>query len=167
MNRENGFTLVELMITLVIAAILLTVAVPSFNTTIKDNRLITDANQLVSSLALARSEAVKHGRTATVCVSSDQATCTGETDWTLGWMAWVDVDGNGNLDAGEERDFVDAFPGNSVTFTSADSAIVFTAQGAATATVTLDLCDDRAGETGRRINISNTGRASTTNLGCA
>ena len=167
MNRENGFTLVELMITLVIAAILLTVAVPSFNTTIRDNRLITDANQLVSSLALARSEAVKHGRTATVCVSSDQATCTGETDWTLGWMAWVDVDGNGNLDAGEERGFVGAFPGNSVTFTSADSQVVFTAQGAATATVTLDLCDDRAGETGRRINISNTGRASTTNLGCA
>jgi type IV fimbrial biogenesis protein FimT len=167
MNRENGFTLVELMITLVIAAILLTVAVPSFNTTIKDNRLITDANRLVSSLALARSEAVKHGRTATVCVSSDQATCTGETDWTLGWMVWVDVDGDTNLDAGEERGFIDAFPGNSVTFAGGAAQIQFTAQGAATANVTLDLCDDRAGETGRRINISNTGRANTSNLVCA
>jgi type IV fimbrial biogenesis protein FimT len=167
MNRENGFTLVELMITLVIAAILLTVAVPSFNTTIKDNRLITDANRLVSSLALARSEAVKHGRTATVCVSSDQATCTGETDWTLGWMVWVDVDGDTNLDASEERGFIDAFPGNSVTFAGGAAQIQFTAQGAATANVTLDLCDDRAGETGRRINISNTGRANTSNLVCA
>ena len=101
MNRENGFTLIELMVTLAIAAILLTVAIPSFNTTIKNNRLITDANRLVSSVGLARSEAVKHGRTATVCVSSDQATCTGETDWTLGWMVWVDVNRNAVLDAGE------------------------------------------------------------------
>lgn len=167
MNRENGFTLIELMVTLAIAAILLTVAVPSFNTTIKDNRLITDANRLVSSLALARSESVKLSRTATVCVSSDQATCTGETNWALGWMVWVDVNGNANLDAGEERGFVDSFPGNSVTFTSADTSIGFTAQGAAAANVTLDLCDDRAGETGRRITISNTGRANTSNLGCA
>jgi type IV fimbrial biogenesis protein FimT len=166
MNRENGFTLVELLVTLVIAAILLTVAVPSFNTTIKDNRLITDANRLVSSLALARSEAVKHGRTATVCVSSDQASCTGELDWALGWMVWVDVDGDAVFDAGEERGFVDAFPGNGVTFTSAASTIAFTAQGAATAVVTLDLCDDRAGETGRRISISRAGRAATANLAC-
>ena len=166
MNRENGFTLIELMITLVIAVILLTVAVPSFNTTIKDNRLITDANRLVSSLSLARSEAVKHGRTATVCVSSDQATCTGETNWALGWMVWVDANGDTNLDAGEERGFVAAFPGNSVTFTSGASQIQFTAQGTATATATLNLCDDRAGETGRRIAISAAGRANTSNLGC-
>jgi len=167
MNRENGFTLIELMVTLAIAAILLTVAIPSFNTTIKNNRIVTDANRLVSTIGLARSEAVKLGRTATVCVSADQATCTGETDWTLGWMVWVDANGNAVLDAGEERGFVDAFPGNSVTFTSAASQIQFTSQGAATAAVTLDLCDDRAGETGKRINVSNTGRASTTDLGCA
>ncbi|MFZ0467608.1 MAG: GspH/FimT family pseudopilin [Thiogranum sp.] len=167
MNRENGFTLIELMVTLAIAGILLTVAIPSFNTTIKNNRIVTDANRLVSTIGLARSEAVKLGRTATVCVSADQATCTGETDWTLGWMVWVDANGNAALDAGEERGFVDAFPGNSVTFTSAASQIQFTSQGAATAAVTLDLCDDRAGETGRRINVSNTGRAATGDLGCA
>jgi len=167
MNRENGFTLIELMVTLAIAAILLTVAIPSFNTTIKNNRIVTDANRLVSTIGLARSEAVKLGRTATVCVSADQATCTGETDWTLGWMVWVDANGNAVLDAGEERGFVDAFPGNSVTFTSAASQIQFTSQGAATAAVTLDLCDDRVGETGRRINVSNTGRANTSDLGCA
>ncbi|MCG6866333.1 MAG: GspH/FimT family pseudopilin [Thiogranum sp.] len=167
MNRENGFTLVELIVTLAIAAILMTVAVPSFMTTIKNNRLITDANRLVSSVGLARSEAIKQGRTATVCVSADQATCTGETDWTLGWMVWVDVNGNAAFDAGEERGFAAAFPGNGVTFTSGASQIQFTPQGAATAAATLDLCDDRAGETGRRINVSNTGRASTTNLGCA
>lgn len=173
MNRQHGFTLIELMITLGIAAILLTVAVPGFNTTIKNNRLITHTNLLVSSISLARSEAVKHGRTATVCVSSDQATCTAETNWELGWMVWVDLNTNNQPDAGEERRFIQAFP-QSTTLTSAVSRLNFTAQGAAandaTSGATLDLCDNRAGETGRQIGISATGRTSTTSTfipGCA
>lgn len=161
MNRENGFTLVELMITLAIAALLLTVAVPSFNTTIKDNRLVTRANALVSAVGLARSEAVSFGRPASVCVSSDQATCTGETNWTLGWMVWVDTNGNGVLDVGEARGLSAGFAGTGMTFNSAASQIQFTAQGAATANVVLTLCDDRVGETGRQISISNTGRPNT------
>jgi type IV fimbrial biogenesis protein FimT len=172
MNRQHGFTLVELMTTLGIAAILLTVAVPAFNTTIKNNRLVTQANLLVSSVGLARSEAVKHGRTATVCVSSDQATCTGEVNWELGWMVWVDVDGDTLLDAGEERRLVQALP-QGVTFTGTTSLLGFTSQGAAadpaTGAATLDLCDNRVGETGRRISFSNTGRANTDSnfAGCA
>ena len=142
MNRQHGFTLVELIITMAIAAILMTVAVPSFTTTIKNNRLVTQANLLVASIGLARSEAVKLGRTATVCVSSDQATCTGETNWSLGWMVWVDADGDNLLDAGEERRFEGALPGT--TFTSAATQLT--------------------GETGRRISISNTGRANTADL---
>lgn len=176
MNRQHGFTLVELMTTLMIVAILTTVAVPGFNTTIKNNRQVAHANLLVSSVGLARSEAVKHGRTATVCVSTDQAsvppTCTGETNWELGWMVWVDVDGDTLLDAGEERRFVQPLsPGT--TLTSAVSLLNFTAQGAAadaaTAGATLDLCDNRVEETGRRISFSATGRASTDSdfAGCA
>lgn len=170
MNRQHGFTLIELMITLGVAAILLTVAVPSFNTTIKNNRLVTHANLLVSSIGLARSEAVKHGRTATVCVSSDQATCTAETNWELGWMVWVDLNTNNQPDAGEERQFVQSFP-SGTTLTSAVSLLNFSAQGAATdvatATATLDLCDNRTGETGHQIGISATGRASTISNPCA
>jgi len=166
MNRQHGFTLIELMITLGIAAILLTVAVPGFNTTIKNNRLITHTNLLVSSISLARSEAVKHGRTATVCVNSAQPVvqCTAETNWELGWMVWVDLNNNNAPDAGEERRFVQPFPAGT-TLTSAVSRLNFTAQGAATADTrnrTLDLCDNRTGETGRQIDISATGRTSTT-----
>jgi len=176
MNRQHGFTLVELMTTLMIAAILITVAVPGFNTTIKNNRQVTHANLLVSSISLARSEAVKHSRTATVCVSTNQAavppTCTGETNWELGWVVWVDVDGDNFLDAGEERRFVQAFP-QSTTLTSAVSRLDFSAQGAAadaaTGNATLDLCDNRVNETGRQISISATGRTNTNSnfAGCA
>ena len=174
MNRQHGFTLIELMITLGIAAILLTVAVPGFNTTIKNNRLITQTNLLVSSIGLARSEAVKHGRTATVCVNSAQPAvqCTAETNWELGWMVWVDLNTNNQPDPGEERRFIQAFP-QSTTLTSAVSRLNFTAQGAAandaTSGATLDLCDNRTGETGRQIGISPTGRTKTDSnfAGCA
>jgi len=167
MNRQHGFTLVELMTTLMIAAILITVAVPGFNTTIKNNRLVTHANLLVSSISLARSEAVKHSRTATVCINANQPAvgCTVGNNWELGWMVWVDLNNNNAPDPGEERRFVQPFP-PSITLTSAVSLLNFSAQGAAadaaTAAATLDLCDNRAGETGRQIGISPTGRTSTT-----
>ena len=159
--------MIELMITLGIAAILLTVAVPGFNTTIKNNRLITHTNLLVSSIGLARSEAVKHGRTATVCINANQPAvgCTIGNNWELGWMVWVDLNNNNQPDAGEERRFVQAFP-QGTTLTSAVSRLNFTAQGAAandtTSGATLDLCDNRTAETGRQIGISATGRTSTT-----
>jgi len=60
---HRGFTLVELLVTLVVAGLLLAVAVPSFNRLMVSSRLTTFANELVGRLALARTEAVKRGYT--------------------------------------------------------------------------------------------------------
>ena len=57
--KSSGFTLVELMITLAIAGILVAVGIPSFNSTISDSRLTSYANEFVTALNLARSEAIK------------------------------------------------------------------------------------------------------------
>lgn len=101
MNRERGFTLVELMITLVIAAIVLTLAVPGFRDLIQNNRITTQANELVSALNLARMEAIRQGTPVSVCASADQASCSGANNWATGWIVFTDPDGDGNITGGE------------------------------------------------------------------
>jgi len=89
--RIPGFTLIELMVTMAMAAILLTVGVPSFQSMIRNNRAATHMNEMISALNLARSEAAKRGGRVSLCPSTDQATCTGGTNWNNGWIVFVDI----------------------------------------------------------------------------
>jgi len=83
-HYHNGFTLIELMVTISIAAILLGIAIPSFTSTITSNRLTTNANELVTALNLARSEAIKRGQHVVVKKTG--------TNWENGWQVFVDID---------------------------------------------------------------------------
>ena len=94
---SNGFTLMELMVTLVIATLLATVAIPSFNGLIKKNRISTYTNNLVTSLALARSEAVKRGTQISLCASSNGTNCT-NTSFQQGWIVFTDQNTAGTVD---------------------------------------------------------------------
>lgn len=105
---SRGFTLVELVIAVLILAILVSLALPSFQSTIRSNRLSASTNQLVSAISLARSEAIKNTSGAGVCSSSDGASCAGVADWSVGWLVWADRPdagtgvGNGVFNAGTD-----------------------------------------------------------------
>lgn len=124
MNQQAGFTLIELVVVIVISAILMAVGVPSFQTITTNNRIAADTNQLVSSLTLARSEAIKRGAEVSVCMSADGQACTTTGAWDQGWI--VRVDSNN-----EVLRVFDVASGNG-TVSSNANIITFTALGGLT-----------------------------------
>lgn len=101
--QAAGFTLLELMVTLAVAAILLGIAVPSFSDMIRNNRLTGAANDLLHSTQLARSEAVKRQLPVVVCATGDSAaqppSCN-DGDFRQ-WIVFVDSDRDWVVDAAE------------------------------------------------------------------
>jgi len=157
------------MITLSVAAILASLAVPSFSTMIKDNRQVTQANDVITTLIYARSEAIKRGSRIVVCKSSDGAGCTAAGGWEQGWIAFVDANNDATVTAGEELLRVhgpltsgttlygDANVGNYISYVARGSAQLIS--GAIQPGIMVE-CDDRGfGAKAQAITISATGRA--------
>jgi len=170
MNTARGFTLIELMATLSIAAIVLTVGVPSFRDLISDNRLTADVNDFISAIQLTRSEAIKRQRNTEICISTTFAanppTCTGGQSWAAGWVVWADNNRNNAIEAGEVLQVHEPFKGN-VTFTAAAKSLFrYNSIGLVDTAGTLTLCDSRTGEQGRQVAISNAGRTGIINIAC-
>lgn len=95
-KKPQGFTLTEMVVTLAVGGLLMTVAVPSFKSLVDRNRVSTTINSLVSSLMYARGEAVRRGQFVSVCPSNIAATAceTGESaaTWDDGWLVYVSND---------------------------------------------------------------------------
>ncbi|MGA0071796.1 MAG: GspH/FimT family pseudopilin [Steroidobacteraceae bacterium] len=83
---EQGFTLLEAMVTLGIVALLLFIAVPSFNAVRLSATLTEVTNELVASVQLARSESIKRNGVARLCASTDGATCSTTSGFSNGWV---------------------------------------------------------------------------------
>ena len=106
-DRQSGFTLIELMIAVAVLAILLALALPSFQQSMRSNRVATSTNEMLASLALARSEAIRGTRGGGICASTAGTGCDG-SNWADGWMVWVDV-GNAGVGTYESTDTVIRF----------------------------------------------------------
>ena len=85
-KHAGGMTIIELMTALVIAAILMMVAIPSFRNASLGSQLSASANDLLASVQLARSEAIKRNIAVTLCASADGSTCAGGGGWEQGWV---------------------------------------------------------------------------------
>ena len=162
MKKNSGFTLLELVIVVALVAIVMAIAIPSMRTFTQNDRLTTQINTLVGHLAYARSEAVLRSQQVSLCVSSNNTSCTGGTAWENGWIIYIDADSDGVFGAGEEILRVrQALAGsNTLKPATIGTQLTYDNRGFATATSvgSFSLCDSRGATYGKAIAISNTGR---------
>ena len=153
MKMCRGFTLLELMVTIAVLAILATVGVPSFQTLVQNNRVVTQTNELVSVLNVARTEAVKRGRPVEVEISSE----------ANGWSATVRLPGGADAIRVVER------PDSGIALVTGDPVVVtFTATGVPEAAVTFNLSPKSGckGQQVRQIALGPSGQITTTKQAC-
>ncbi|GFE83369.1 hypothetical protein GCM10011487_53690 [Steroidobacter agaridevorans] len=153
----KGFTLVELIVALSIAAILLAIAVPSYSNSQLNSQLRASANDLIASINLARSEAIKRGTTVTLCASSDGENCGGE--WHEGWLVLREADG---LHEAVILHSAGAIPADfQLTESSGNATLLFQSTGVDTTAASFTLCRSRpsAGSQERVVSMDATGRA--------
>ena len=166
----KGFTLIELMITISILGILLGVGLPSFVTFINNNKITSEANDLIYSFHMARSEAIKRGTEVRI------ASMNG-TSWADGWKVVADLNGDTDyIDAGDiimQWDPLDGGSALTVVATNATSSVYvsFNARGGMIPnnasfifTLTPSDCDTVAS---RIISITPTGRANIDHGDCS
>jgi len=160
MKTNTGFTLLELVITVALAAIVMAIAVPSMRTFTQNDRLVTNINILIGHMAYARSEAVKRSQQVSVCASNDAATCSGT--WSDGWIVYIDANADNSFTAGEEviRSQQTLEGGNTLTATTIGTQVTYDNRGFVTAASvgSLQLCDSRTGNYGKTVRITTTGR---------
>ncbi len=160
--RPGGFTLIELMIVLVILAVVLAVGLPGFANVFLGTRLSNYSNELVSSVYLARGEAIKRNVNITLCASSDGATCSTTNTWGEGWIV---LEPPATVIASNAT----VAPGFLVSEAAATDTLVFDGSGLVTPAATFKICRQQptVGGQDRQVLVTNIGRTSvtTTNTG--
>jgi type IV fimbrial biogenesis protein FimT len=162
-KHSQGFTLIEVMVTMLIAAIVLFIGIPSFQSYVSNNRQITSINDLVTAFNLARSTAITHRERVTVCKSDDGATCrTGDDsgDWSQGWMVFANP-GNLNAPVDVDTDLIrvhGALVGSGVSFVGSGptvNRVSFKPQGMVDGNIgTITYCDSRGASEASALVIS-------------
>lgn len=101
---NQGITLLEVLVTLSVVAILATVGLPAFSALHARHARDSAAERLANDIRTARSEAIKRQRRVIICNSVDLQTCSvpGNTDWSTGWIVFQDSNASGTLDPGEQ-----------------------------------------------------------------
>lgn len=162
-ERFSGFSLVELVVTLAVAAIIAAVAMPSFESMLNSSRLRGASEELTSVMLLARSEAVRRNAPVTVCGSSDGTTCNGSTNWAR----WI-VIGRDNAASAGGSEVIDvirdnALPGG-VQLTGPAAGIRFNPSGRTRGQETLTAClpTTKPAENQRVMTVMISGNARTT-----
>lgn len=186
MKKYSGFSLIELMIALAVLSIIISVGLPRMSVFFKGSRMVTNANDLVAGIHIARSEAIKRNSRVSICKSTNAGTssptcATGAEGWNEGWFVFVEGKNEGNafgqytsasdgailrINAGAE--------GNNVTINADSSGIAnyvtFTSRGVprlnngASQSGVFKICDERGISNARGVILNASGRVRTTKV---
>lgn len=167
-NNTNGFTLLELLIVVAIVAILASFAVPSFQTSLANNRQTAELYGVLRDINISRSEAVKRGKRVVLCAGNEVDGCIASADWSVGWIVFVDDDANDTKAASEELIRVGSLQYSDFSLKGSSGiaqTIKFQPNGVAIATGTLSLCDRRGASHASAIILSASGKPKVSETG--
>jgi len=156
----QGFTALELMVTMTIIAILLSAGVPAFQNYGWNLRMRTAMDVLQTDLNLARGRAISHNTRTIICPANDSNDCSGRSDWQDGWIVFADINADGHrqnieplLKQASATEFLNISSSRSRSF------LRFFPNGTAPGTnVSILFCDKRGAGHAGKIAISNSGR---------
>lgn len=168
--RQRGFTLVELIITVIVAAVLAAIAVPNMSVFVKNNARAARLNSMVTALNYARAEAVDRNVRVTLCKSAAFADCdaVGNGEFENGWIVFIDGGVLGTVDGADEilRVFqpdmggVATMRGRNGIAGAALGQVTYRGNGfplALPASTIFNYCDDRGVAQARAIRVATSG----------
>lgn len=149
---SRGMSLLELMMALTVLGITLAIGIPAFRTFTVESRITAATNDVVTALNLARSEALRRAGVAVACASSNQSTCSGANDWTVGWIVFSDANANGTVDADELLQVWPAVNGG-LTLTGDQNRVAYNSIGMSTSAVTVGVAGQGC-SVQRKVNVT-------------
>ncbi|MGF1546144.1 MAG: GspH/FimT family pseudopilin [Thiotrichales bacterium] len=161
-NKNRGFNVIELIVTLGIASTLMSLAIPSYRWMVQNNRVVATTNTLVTAIQMARSEAIKQGVELQLVAR--------DGDWNAGWDIGIDLDGDGSFD-GDGESILQGWdgPGDGLALSMAANRVSIRANGrardAAAFVVTPHECTSGQ-NLQRQVNVATSGQVATVAVAC-
>lgn len=158
--RQQGFTLIELMITLTIIGITLFTAIPSFSALLANNRLVATLNEFNAVMSYARSEAIKRGTRVVLCPTADNLNCAGINTWQETVLLFVDTDADADHDEEEPLLRIHRPPNDQIgIYSGSKSKITYQSNGSSPGSnLTLTFCDPDQKAAPIALILANSGR---------